>query len=422
MTRQSLDLHARQPQPVSAIDLLRDMAMRLTLGAAFIALMSGKLMPVSIGPIGTSVVELGVVALIVSSFLIARGHDVTRAFVVFALISGVLLALSLPFNPVVRALRDYSQIFFCGGVIAGMFLDPRRFVESLVIVLAVILPYAVLYGVSEEILFFDAPLATNLLFNMRLPALFLTAVLLVDASRSIRKWWHVPFLLVLIVLVVKIRTRGFHLALMIEVLTMLLLMARKGGTSISPKKVAALAVIFVGIAALLSFSAVSQRYAFVQYLASDGLEAVTRDPSLGVRFLLWGIGLVEMGLDPVRHVFGLGFGHYLLLDPRGSGNYQYLPMWMIHNQVLSLYLTGGAILLITFSLFLRRLYRIAENKDLFIVFVTASVLYSLSTPVLGKVVDATIFWVCLGTIIGLRQADDAKQEVGDADSRARDAQ
>lgn len=365
-----------------------------------ICLIVGELIPITIGPVSTSIVELAVVAIIAATFLSSNIDSRKRTLLWLFGASTVVLILSLANNPIDRVLRDFSQIVFVGMLCVGTIVDRDRFIGSLALAIFIATPYAVSFGVSENIYFFDAPLATQMLFNLRLPVMFLVAVALIDLLSGRIRVWHVPLLVTLVLLVANIRTRGFHVALLAEfgLFFYFLLKSRSRHRALIGFTIAVLCAIAVGI--LANTHGVVERYEFIRDVAVDGPIALFRDPSVGARLILWGVGLMEMGTDVLNQLFGLGFGKYLLLDPRGIGDYEYLPMWMVHNQVLSIYLTGGIYLLLVFVLFFWRLAHGANDRYLFALVLTGVVVYSLVTPVLGKVVDATFFWLFLGVAVG----------------------
>lgn len=365
-----------------------------------LGLLLGKVGIFSVGSITTSILEITVLLVILCGFLNSPIDQTKRTLSLFFVFSFIVFLLSIFRNPVEPAMRDFSQVVFAGLVVFGSRLNGRRFIDSLALSVLVVTPYAVTYGISDDIYFFDPPLATAMLFNLRIPALFLVAVALDDILGGRRAYWHFPFLIAIFVLVFSIRTRGFHLALFVELLVFLLILVRSRSVVRPLAIVGVVLTIAVGIFLTFGFALLEERYQFISYIQAEGISALQRDPSLAARFVLWGIGLNEIGTNWLNHLVGMGFGRYLLLDPRGIGDYQYLPMWMIHNQVLSLYLTGGVVLMLVYAAFLHRLRRMAEHRMLNTMFLVGIIVYGMSTPILGKVVDASFIWIFLGLTLG----------------------
>ena len=389
---------------ISALDLnlsiLLDFVVRATYVLVSIGLILGQTFPIRIGFLSTSIVEVLVATAIGLAVLTTNSKDRKSAYLFLLIAATPMLIVSATHNPIDRVLRDFTQIAFVGLYIVGTTIKKKQFVESLALAIFIVAPIAVRYGISEDIYFFQAPLATQVLFNLRIPSMFIFAVILSEFVRGHTRLWHLAFLVCLAVLAASIRTRGFHLALLFELAVAVAVLVR---TRVRHKYLVSVLSIVAILAIVLAFAslpAIQERYSFILGAGANGLSAFENDPSLAARLILWGIALSELGTDIWRHLFGLGFGTYLLLDPRGIGDYQYLPAWMIHNQLLSIYVTGGAYLVLIFGWFLRKLYSMARDKELFLIMCVGTILYSLSTPVLGKVIDASMSWIFLGLAVG----------------------
>ncbi|MBI5118029.1 hypothetical protein HZA56_16255 [Candidatus Poribacteria bacterium] len=364
----------------------------------WLAAISGRVAGFTLSDISTSVFEIALVGCNLLLLIFYRNGKMARNTIVFFVFAGVLLPYSLLKNPMESVLRDFSQIFFVASILFGVYFRKINLPGLISGIFVLATPILLVYGIEETPRYLGTTMSTEIAFNLRIPLLFVFCAILNDLFQNRRiRMWHIVFAVFFAVYMISIRTRGFHLAVVWTLFTHGAYYALKRGVQSRWKILGVLAIVIILFSLFAARSEfLSERYAALSDVPLLGAEALSGDQTLKLRLLFWQMALDEMHDNWTTRCFGMGFGRYLFLDPWGLNEWDLYPFWMIHNQILSSYVTGGVFLLLCFFFFVRSVYIESNRSFAVLSFISTIVLYSFFTPVFGDPVTAFLLWASIG--------------------------